>query len=328
MPRFARYFEESKEGNDVYIGGRVRACFNIPKHFTPFPQTPNPSIACAFASTPCRAEDCGQCSGIAEGKVLGWQRARLWDLLIFLILKMPRFARYFEESKEGNDVYIGGRVRACFNIPKRFTPFPQTPNPSIACALASTPCRAEGCGQCSGMAEGKALGSFNIFNPQDASALPRYFEESKEGNDVCIGGRVRACFNIPKHFTPFPQTPNPSIACAFASTPCRAEDCGQCSGIAEGKALGWQRARLWDLLIFLILKMPRFARYFEESKEGNDVYIGERVKACFNIPKRFTPFPQAPNPSTACALASTPCKAEGCGQGSGMGAMTPLAIIS
>ncbi len=167
------------------------------------------------------------------------------------------------------------------------------------------------------MAEGKALGSFNIFNPQQPS-IACAVEDNKEGNDVCIGGRVRACFNIPKRFTPFPQTPNPSIACALASTPCRAEGCGQCSGIAEGKVLGGFGRGLWDLLIFLILKMPRFARYFEESKEGNDVCIGGRVKACFNIPKRFTPFPQAPNPSIACALASTPCKAEGCGQCSGI----------
>ncbi len=39
---------------------------------------------------------------MASGKALG--------SLIFLILKMPSYARYFEESKEGNDVCIGGSL--------------------------------------------------------------------------------------------------------------------------------------------------------------------------------------------------------------------------
>ena len=50
----------------------------------------------------------------------------------------------------------------------------------------------------------------------------------------------------------------------------------------------------------------------------------------FNPPKRCTPFPQATNPSTACALASTLCMAEDgsnafgkdSGEGSGMVVLT------
>ncbi len=63
-------------------------------------------------------------------------------------------------------------------------------------------------------ASGSALGSEALFNPENQAALS--FQENKEGKDVGIGGRVKACLThlnavlpSPKPLTPVSPAPSP-----------------------------------------------------------------------------------------------------------------------
>ncbi len=133
MPSYARYFEENKEGNDVYIGGRVRACLTRLNAVLPSPKPLTPGSP---ALSPRR-----RAGPRASGSALEMRRASALGSLIFLILKMPSYARYFEESKEGNDVYIGGRVRACLTRLNAVLPSPKPLTPG---SPASSPRRRAG----------------------------------------------------------------------------------------------------------------------------------------------------------------------------------------